>query len=211
MNIADWLMIVAVLLAPVVAVQVQKALERYRDDRARKIGVFKTLMATRAATVSPLHVQALNTIDLEFHGKKYKSVTDSWKTYLDHLNHYPTEEEKQQLVWGERSADLLAKLLMEMGKSLGYIFDEVHVRRAIYAPQAHANIEKENLLIRQGLVRLLYGDVHLKMDVTSFPVTEEAINEQKALRKGLQELMDGKRTLGVTVSDSDSTKDESGK
>lgn len=203
MRIADWLMIVAVLLAPLVAVQVQKILERYREDRARKLNVFKTLMATRAATVSPQHVQALNAIDLEFQGRKYKNVTDSWKTYLDHLFHYPNEDEKQQTVWAERRVDLLARLLMEMGKSLGYIFDEVHVRRAIYAPEAHAQLESENLLIRRGLVRLLYGDAHLKMDVTSFPVSEESLKEQKALREGLQELMDGKRKLGVSVSDSD--------
>lgn len=201
MSIENWLMIVAVLLAPVVAVQVQKILERYREDRARKLNVFKTLMATRAATVSPQHVQALNTIDLEFQGKKYKSVTDSWKTYLDHLSHYPKEDEKQQTVWAERRVDLLAKLLMEMGRSLGYSFDEVHVRRAIYAPEAHAQIENENLLLRQGLVRLLYGEAHLKMDVASFPVSEESLEEQKALRHGLQELVDGKRTLGVTLSE----------
>ena len=203
MRIADWLMIVAVLLAPLVAVQVQKILERYREDRARKLNVFKTLMAIRAATVSPQHVQALNAIDLEFQGRKYKNVTDSWETYLDHLFHYPNEDEKQQTVWAERRVDLLARLLMEMGKSLGYIFDEVHVRRAIYAPEAHAQLESENLLIRRGLVRLLYGDAHLKMDVTSFPVSEESLKEQKALREGLQELMDGKRKLGVSVSDSD--------
>lgn len=208
MSIANWLMIVAVLLAPVVAVQVQKILERYREDRARKLSVFKTLMATRAATVSPQHVQALNTIDLEFQGKKYKCVTDSWKTYLDHLSHYPKEEEKQQTVWAERRVDLLAKLLMEMGKSLGYSFDEVHVRRAIYAPEAHAQIENENLLIRQGLVRLLYGEAHLKMDVASFPVSDEALKEQKALRQGLQELVDGKRTLGFTLSESGEKTDD---
>ena len=113
------------------------------------------------------------------------------------------EDEKQQTLWAERRVDLLARLLMEMGKSLGYPFDEVHVRRAIYAPEAHAQLENENLLLRRGLVRLLYGDTHLKMDVTSFPVSEDDLNEQKALREKLQELMDGKCRLGVILSDSD--------
>jgi len=206
MSITDWLMIFAILLAPLVAVQVQKILEHYREDRTRKVNVFKTLMATRAATVSPQHVQALNAIDLEFQGRKYKSVTDSWKTYLDHLFHYPKEDEKQQTVWAERRVDLLAKLLMEMGKSLSYIFDEVHVRRAIYAPEAHAQLESENLLMRRGLLRLLYGDAHLKMDVTSLPISEESLKEQAAIREGLQQLIDGKRKLGVSISDSDDNK-----
>jgi Family of unknown function (DUF6680) len=203
MKVADWLMILAVLLAPLVAVQVQKFLEHYRENRVRKLDVFKVLMATRAATVSPQHVQALNMIDLEFQGKKYKNVTDTWKTYLDHLNHYPKQDEKQQTLWGERRVDLLTKLLMEMCKSLGYSFDEVHVKRAIYAPEAHAQIENENWLIRQGLIRLLYGDANLKMDVASFPVSEQVVLEQKALREGLQELLDGKRKLGVSISTTD--------
>lgn len=208
MTVADWLMILAVVLAPLIAVQVQKYLEHYREDKGRKLNVFKTLMATRAATVAGEHVQALNMIDLEFQGKKYKKVTDAWKNYLDHLNHYPKEDEKQQPVWGERRVDLLAKLLQEMGKSLGYHFDDVHVKRGIYAPQAHAQIEDENWLIRRGLIRLLYGDANLKMDVTSFPVSQEDVLKQKALREGLQELVDGKRKLGVSV---DNTNESEGK
>lgn len=193
-------MIIAVLIAPLVAVQVQKFLENFREDKARKLGLFKTLMATRAATVSPHHVQALNAIDLEFQGKNYKKVTDAWKTYLDHLNHYPKDDEKQQTVWRERRVDLLSKLLIEMGNSLGYSFDEVHVKRAIYAPEAHAQQENEDWLIRRGLLRILYGDSALKMDVTSIPVGEEIAVEQKALRDGLQQLIDGKRKLGILVS-----------
>lgn len=200
MTIADWLMILSVLLAPLLAVQVQKTLEAFREDKGRKLNVFKTLMATRAATVSPQHVQALNMIDLEFQGMKYKEVTDAWKTYLDHLSHFPKEDEKQQPVWEDRRVDLLTKLLIEMGESLGYKFDEVHVKRGIYSPEAHAKFETEDHLIRGGLIRLLYGDARLKMDVTSFPVSEEDLQEQKTLREGLQKLIDGKRRLEVSVS-----------
>jgi len=200
MTIADWLMIFAVLFAPLIAVQVQKYLEHYREDRGRKLNVFKMLMATRAATVSAEHVQALNMIDLEFRGKKYKEVTDAWKMYHDHLYHYPKEDEKQQPIWSERSVDLLAKLLLEMGRSLSYHFDEVHVKRGTYAPEAHAQIEKESWLIRLGLIRLLHGDANLKMDIASFPVSEEELLEQKVLRERLQELLDGKRHLGISVS-----------
>jgi hypothetical protein len=69
-------------------------------------------------------------------------------------------------------------------------------------PWPHAQFETEDRLIRGGSVRL-YGDAHLKMDVTSFPVSEEASKEQKALREGLLELIGGKRKLGVSISDID--------
>ncbi len=87
-----------------------------------------------------------------------------------------------------------------MGKSLGYTFDEMHVKRAIYAPEAHAQNENEALLIRRGLIGLLSGNARLKMDVTSHPVREEMLAEQKVLRDGIQELIDGKRKLGVFIS-----------
>ena len=199
-TISDWLMILAVLAAPLIAVQVQKRLEHMREVRERKLRVFKTLMATRAATISPDHVQALNMIDLEFNGKKYKKVTDAWKTYLDHLGSYPKDDERLQAIWADKRVDLLARLLSEMGASLGYSFDDVHIKKGIYAPEAHAQTEDELLLIRRGLIRLLYGDAELKMDVTSLPIGEDEANEQKEIRQEIKELIEGKRALSVKVS-----------
>jgi hypothetical protein len=201
MTLTDYLTILAIVIAPVVAVQVQKRLEVFREQRGRKLWVFKTLMATRAATISAEHVQALNMIDLEFREKRYKNVTIAWKTYLDHLSSYPKDDEKLQPIWGERRVNLFTNLLLEMGRSLGYEFDEVHVKKGIYAPEAHGRLEDENMLIRRGLLNLLYGDTAVKMSVTSFPISEQAVAEQKALRDALQELLDGKRALPVAISD----------
>jgi hypothetical protein len=199
LTISDSLMIAAVLIAPFVAVHVQKKLEHLKEDRERKLRVFKTLMATRAATISGDHVQALNMIDLEFQGNKYKNVTTAWKSYLDHLGSYPKDNKEAQAVWADKRVDLLAKLLSEMGASLGYTFDDVHIKKSIYAPEAHAQTEDEHLLIRRGLIRLLYGDSQLKMDVTSFPISEDEVKEQKELRQGIKELIDGERELPVSV------------
>ena len=157
-------------------------------------------MATRAAIVSPEHVQALNMIDLEFRGRHYRDVTTAWKTYLDDLNSFPQEDEKLQAIWVDHRNEFLTKLLLAMGGALGYRFDEVQVRKGIYSPQAHGRIEDENTSLRRGLLELLTGKRALKMDVTSFPVSEQEVQEQKALRDGFQELLDGKRVLQVAVS-----------
>ncbi len=65
-TIADWFMIGAVFLGPIVAVQLTRYLDNKKEIRERKLWVFKTLMATRASALSPHHVEALNRIDLEF-------------------------------------------------------------------------------------------------------------------------------------------------
>ncbi len=57
-TIADWLMVVAVVLSPIIAVQVQKMIESFREKRGRKLQLFRTLMATRGSRLSPLHVEA---------------------------------------------------------------------------------------------------------------------------------------------------------
>lgn len=87
MTIADWLMIAAVLLGPIIAVQLTRFLDNKKEVRERKLKVFQTLMATRAYALSWDHVEALNRIDLEFdkNNKKEKPVIEAWKAYLDLL------------------------------------------------------------------------------------------------------------------------------
>jgi hypothetical protein len=200
MKFSDIVMVCAVLVAPVLAVQVQKWLEVFREKRGRKLRIFKTLMATRAATISADHVQALNMIDLEFSEDAYKNVTGAWKIYLDCLGDFPKNNEALEPVWAERRVTLLTKLLLEMGRSLGFEFDEVHIKKGIYSPEGHERNESENLLIRQGLVRLLYGDSSLKMDILSLHGSDEVIAEQKAIRDSLQKILDGDRPLPVRVA-----------
>lgn len=200
MSLTDFLTIVAIVVGPIAAVQIQKRLEQRREDRARKLWIFKTLMATRASTVSVEHVQALNGIDLEFQGDDYQEVRTAWRTYLDHLNSFPKDDEKRQPVWSEKSVELLARVLIAMGQSLGYEFDEVHIKKGIYFPQAHGDMDLEIRAIRRGLAQVLFGDRALKMEVIRVPANETEANEQKAIRDALLALLDGKRELPVRTS-----------
>ena len=91
MDTRDWLIVLATIAGPILAVQAQKAVEALRERRGRKERVFAQLMATRAARLSAEHVQALNTIDLVFFGSSVlgirrrsrgeQAVLDAWKEY----------------------------------------------------------------------------------------------------------------------------------
>ena len=206
MTISNWMIILAVILAPLIAVHVQKKLEYLREDREQKKQIFKTLMATRAATVSIEHVQALNMINLEFQGNKYRPVREAWKVYLDHLGSFPKNENQgvggqeqshAQAVWDDKKQDRLAGLLNEMGKSLGYNFDEVDIKKGIYSPEAHGQQENEQILLRRGLVQLIYGELPLKMEVTSFPYDETFATEQKEVLSSMKRLLDGEQAIKV--------------
>jgi hypothetical protein len=69
--------ILATLCGPVFAVQVQKYLERRRAAHERRLAIFRTLMSTRAARLSGPHVEALNMIDVEFYEQRRRFMREN--------------------------------------------------------------------------------------------------------------------------------------
>jgi len=66
MNCSDWAIICATLLAPVLAVQAQKWVERATESRRRRQWIFTTIMANRATRLADENIKALNAIDFEY-------------------------------------------------------------------------------------------------------------------------------------------------
>ncbi|MFZ2974316.1 MAG: DUF6680 family protein [Ferribacterium limneticum] len=167
MNFTDILMIAATALSPLIAVQVTRYLDDRNEERGRKLHVFKTLMATRAYNISHRHVEALNSIDLEFSAKKQleKTVLDVWQQYLDHLGQTAMES----TAWNIRRVDLLVDLLHAMGKAVGYDFNKTQIKNGTYSPTAHGKIEGEQERIRAMTLELLEGNRVFPMYVTNLP------------------------------------------
>lgn len=164
MNLNDVLTITAILLSPVLAVQVSEFLRRRREAKERKVNIFKTLMSTRRSRLSLIHVQALNLIDTEFYN--VKEVLDAWKTYLDHLYDYVTLNSSPG-VWNAKQEDSFINLLYSMAKHLGYDFDKVYLKRASYSPEGHGKVEGELNFIREKLVELLSDKYSLTFKIKS--------------------------------------------
>ncbi|MDK7600923.1 DUF6680 family protein [Citrobacter freundii] len=68
----------ATLFSPIIAIRVQKYLEGKSQKQTVKVKIFSQLMATRAVSsrLLPEHVQALNMIDLAFHGDVKRGKTN---------------------------------------------------------------------------------------------------------------------------------------
>ncbi len=181
MTISDVAVIIAIILAPIFAVQVQKIIEKLKDNRARKMKIFSTLMSTRATPLSPYHVEALNRIDIEYY--KNKDVVDTWKLLHDNFANYPKDPKAKDFETrlsscAEKSNDLLTDLLYEMSKSLNYKFDKVLLKRGCYIPKGHGDMELEQNIIRSGLVNLLCGHSPLPIKILE-ATTQEGSQEQK--------------------------------
>jgi len=164
MPISDWLMITAVLLAPVIAVQVQKWLERKREAQNRKTGIFFTLMANRATPISSEYVQALNMIDVAFY--RDRDVREAWSILLDHLNKKNDSNDNAIAnAWVDQANGFRLKLLQEMAKVCGYEFNAVNLKNGNYYPQGHGKFEEEVTALRQGVIALLSGEKALPVTI----------------------------------------------
>lgn len=174
MTIADGIMIFAVLLGPIIAVQLTRYLDNRREIRDRKLHVFKTLMATRGYSISWDHVVALNRIDLEFDrtDRKEKAVIEAWKAYLDHLSTKEITGEP----WSIRRVDLFVEMLHRMAQVLDYDFDKTHIKNSSYAPVAHGALEDQMEAIRKGAVELLAGKRQLPIVITNPQVNPNVNN-----------------------------------
>ena len=202
MTVSDVLMILAVVLAPFFAVYAQRKIDLWRENRERKLRVFKTLMATRAATVSPEHVQALNVIDLEFthESREERAVRAAWSEYRDHLNSFPREGDDldgRQKRWHERTPDFLANLLGVMGQCVGYAFDAVQIKKGAYYPEAHGTAELESLVLRRRLVDWLVQNNPVSVSVV--PMNEDARQKGEQFVVGVLALLGGSKRIEVEL------------
>jgi len=159
------LTISAIIYGPIRALQVQRKLDEEREARDRKLWVFKTLMSYRATGLAPQFVQALNIIELEFDRPEEKPITTAWKELLDHFQDM-AQPNRNAETDAERRRELTAELLVRMGKSLGYDFDKVYIKKSAYYPQFLVDVETEQHLVRKGILSLLKG--HSRLPVAMF-------------------------------------------
>ena len=65
-RITDIAIMLATFLGPILAVYASEKRREWNDARSRKVQIFRTLMATRAATLNPSHIESLNLVEVEF-------------------------------------------------------------------------------------------------------------------------------------------------
>lgn len=165
MKNSDWIIVIATLLGPVLAVQAQKWIESWRANRDRQLWLFRSLMATRAAMLNSLHVEALNAIPIDFYGNR--PIIDIWEEYFAHLGN----EAMPKDVWISKRQDIFIRLLSAVGKKVGYKFNVVELHR-IYFPKGHSQLENDQAAIISGLAKLLGGDEFLENVGGQFPAAK---------------------------------------
>jgi hypothetical protein len=144
----------AVLVAPAIALWVQRRLDANNAARDRKQGIFNTLWVNRRRPFYLARIDALNMIDVEFHANK--AVRDAW---LDLYAHYrdPHPGNNDEQIFQQRE-ELYTTLLFETSKVLGYALGRSEIRDNFYRPELHNTLENIDLETRSRILDLLKSD-----------------------------------------------------
>jgi hypothetical protein len=203
-TISDFAIVSATLIGPILAVQVQKFIERAQAGDRKREGIFRTLMAMRAQTLAPQHIEALNLIDIEFEKKeRFKPVRAAWKAYLSHLGETPPTDPQEKAVYFGKRPDLLTELLYEMGTALGHEVDRTQIKREAYVTVHHAMAESQLDTIRAGLAAVFSGRSAMPMAVVSFPADAEAAKAQADYLTLIAELIRERKPFPVEIVEGD--------
>jgi hypothetical protein len=154
-KLEGWLTIAAIILGPVLAFAIQQWRDRLRDDLKRKRAIFQQLLLTLKAPMAPNHVNAINSIPLEFYSDG--GVFQAWREYVSHLNNIPMLKQLPAQ-WTEKKSGLLINLAYEIGKCLGYKhLDKAALKDNVYTPQGYEDREEESRKIRESCLQVLKG------------------------------------------------------
>lgn len=169
----------AIIVGPLLAFAVQHWRDNRRERRNRKLEICRKLILTLRVPMNPNHVDAINSIPLEFHADK--NVLNAWRLYSSHLNQpqrSPSQNDEQAKRWLEKKFDLLVDLVYEIGQTLDYEhLDKALLRDNLYVPKGYEDVEQEWQQIRAAWLKVLNGQRPLVMTVVGPIQVEEPLKQ----------------------------------
>jgi len=163
----DIAIVIATLVGPFLAVYVSEFQRKKSDVRNRKIHIFRTLIATQTAHLTPIHVEALNLIGVEFVSSSSqldRNVMSCWRMYLSHLGdrNYPRD------IWDARRSELLVDLIHSISLALGFPYEKSQIKSDSYYPQGYVDAHNQDEQIRKLWLEVLNGNRSLPMKAEVF-------------------------------------------
>lgn len=176
-SLEGWLTIIAIIIGPLLAFEVQRRRDNRREHRNRKQDVFRRLLLTLKVPMAPSHVDAINSIPVDFHAQP--EVMRAWRLYTSHLNNGNMLKSEPQR-WAEKKFDLLIDLVHKIGQHLGYEhIDEATLRDNLYVPQGYGDVEEEWRQIREGWLQVLKGQRPIAMTMVGRVQVEEPMKAEE--------------------------------
>lgn len=145
----------AIVTGPVVAVYIAWWLQMRTYKKDRKMWILRALLSTRRMQLSADRVIALNLVEVEFY--RVEKVLSAYKPLMNIYGDRPRWENKDPNERKRLEDDLgsaSTKLIEEIGKNIGFAFQQLDILRGGYAPEAYEQRENQEFEIRDYLLRL---------------------------------------------------------
>jgi hypothetical protein len=185
-KLEGWLTIIAIIVGPLLAFSVQQWRDQRRERRTRKVDIFRRLLLTLKVPMAPNHVDAINSIPLEFYA--HPEIMSAWRLYTSHLNNGAMLKAEPQR-WGEKKFDLLVDLVGRVATALDYNhIDAATLRDNMYVPKGYQDVEDQWSQLRAAWLQVLNGQRQIPMtmvgpiqvDAPMQPVAELPLAAQSA-------------------------------
>ncbi|MEN7343758.1 MAG: DUF6680 family protein [Pseudomonadota bacterium] len=161
-----WLTLIAIVVGPIIALQLQRFLDKRARSEQTKDALFFTMMSNRGNRLSIAWVESLNSIDYVFAGKRTwsgqrqtkreKNVVDKWQVLRQRFNEPQSKSTGTEFqAWLERQQKAVIDLLVAMAEERGYYFPTTEIDTGAYSPTGHADFEREQAQIRKALATSL--------------------------------------------------------
>jgi hypothetical protein len=177
-----WVTTAAIIIGPLAAVLISTWLDRRRAGTDRRQAVFRSLMKTRRNWGSIEHVEALNLIEVEFHGRT--KVLGAYRQLFDYfVNDIARRSDENDDQYATRKnthhSTLLTALLKAIADDLGYHKDALEIMQGGYSPIMHGEIESDQTKIRKLLAGLHDGTMVLPTAVVDVRHPEKILDQAR--------------------------------
>ena len=154
----DWITVAAIIVGPVLALFAQRALDRIREKKNRRVTLYLTAMSLRATWLNQDSLRALNSLDTVFSKRGDKPIRDAWARVIAHAYTKRPVEPEAARGWDNRMLDLRVDLYQLLGEAVGYKHTVEYIKTHFYSPQYHVDAELEGIAIRKQLAKAITDD-----------------------------------------------------
>jgi hypothetical protein len=177
-----WAIVLATAAGPIGAVVISLWREARSAKRGRRLHVFRTLMSTRRLGISQEHVNALNLVEVDFY--KCRKVQEEWKSYKEHLFAGGDED----VAWQEKKERLLANLLYQIARTLGFDIPALEIFKGGYAPKGWLHLDLRRIAALEYIYELSEGSKSVPICVVGVnqpqqPAQAATVGQQTSTRE----------------------------
>lgn len=153
----DVAIIFATIVGPILAVWAAEWRQKRKAQEDRREWVFRTLMTTRGARLSPEHVAAINHIEFAFPRRGFTQIDDARALYRRHLRSPDSvsPDGAVRQAWFNRVNELFADLLHSMAQAIHVPYPKSDITEESYYPDAFAQSAAEINEIRSLSLQVL--------------------------------------------------------